>query len=433
MLRYYLQLAWRSLRSSRMLSVLMMLAVGLGIGASMTMLTVLHVMSADPLPQASAHLYVPQLDPRGMEGDAEDVKPPSQMSWPDAMNLLREHKGVQQAAMASGQVTVIPTSGASHAFSAQARFATADFFGMFHVPFLHGSGWTAADDQNQAQVAVIDRKLADKLYGADRAVGKLLHLGRNAYRIVGVIGDWNPTPHFYDINQGAYADAAGVFLPLQTAIALKQGWSGALECWGRFDFSQDMRQAPCVWLQYWVRLDTPAQVVAYRQYLVNYSRSQKETGRYQRPPNVGLHDLMGWLAYNHVIPGAVQMQTLLALGFLLVCLVNTMALLLVRFLRRSGELGVRRAMGATRGSVFAQLLAEAALLGGGGGAAGLALAWGGLWMVRQQPVAYASAAHLDLTMLIATICAAVVAAVLAAVFPAWRACQLQPARALKLQ
>ncbi|TAM02653.1 MAG: ABC transporter permease, partial [Rhodanobacter sp.] len=41
------------------------------------------------------------------------------------------------------------------------------------------------------------------------------------------------------------------------------------------------------------------------------------------------------------------LQTLLALGFMLVCLVNTVALLLVKFLRRGAELGIRRAMGAS--------------------------------------------------------------------------------------
>ena len=68
-----------------------------------------------------------------------------------------------------------------------------------------------------------------------------------------------------------------------------------------------------------------------------------------------------------MVPGSVQLQTLLALGFLLVCLVNMVALLLVKFLRRGGELAVRRAMGASKWSVFMQLLTEAALVGIAGG------------------------------------------------------------------
>ncbi|MGH8125768.1 MAG: ABC transporter permease, partial [Rhodanobacteraceae bacterium] len=189
----------------------------------------------------------------------------------------------------------------------------------------------------------------------------------------------------------------------------------------------------CAWMQFWVQLDTPAQVRAYRQFLVNYSESQKQLGRFQRPPNTRLHNVMQWLAYNHVVPGSVQLESLLALGFLLVCLVNTVALLLVKFLRRGGELAVRRAMGASKRSVFAQLLVEAALTGLGGGVVGLLLAAFGLWVVRQQTAAYAGLARLDGTMLGATFVLAVCATLLAALFPAWRACRLMPARLLKTQ
>ena len=51
---YYFDLALRSFRSSRALSLLMVLALALGIGACMTTLTVYHVLSGDPIPTKSA-------------------------------------------------------------------------------------------------------------------------------------------------------------------------------------------------------------------------------------------------------------------------------------------------------------------------------------------------------------------------------------------
>jgi putative ABC transport system permease protein len=59
MFGYYIDLALRSLKRAPVLTALMVLAIGLGIGASMTMITVLHVMTEDPLPGRSAHLYRP--------------------------------------------------------------------------------------------------------------------------------------------------------------------------------------------------------------------------------------------------------------------------------------------------------------------------------------------------------------------------------------
>ena len=50
-------------QTSPILTALMVLAIGLGIGASMTMLTVLHVLDGDPLPGLSAQLYRPYLNP----------------------------------------------------------------------------------------------------------------------------------------------------------------------------------------------------------------------------------------------------------------------------------------------------------------------------------------------------------------------------------
>ncbi|HEX2520070.1 MAG TPA: ABC transporter permease, partial [Castellaniella sp.] len=140
MFGYYFDLAQRSLRRNPVLTALMVLAIGLGIGASMTMLTVLHVMSGNPLPERSTQLFYPQLDPRGMDDYRVGEEPPTQMAWIDATNLLKARKGTHQAAMSGGQVTVRPAQGGNRAFYVDARFTTADFFAMFDVPFAHGGG-----------------------------------------------------------------------------------------------------------------------------------------------------------------------------------------------------------------------------------------------------------------------------------------------------
>ncbi|MGH8370478.1 MAG: ABC transporter permease, partial [Gammaproteobacteria bacterium] len=204
MFGYYLNLALHSLKRNPVLTALMVVAIGLGIGASMTMLTVLHVMSADPIPGRSAQLFYPQLDPQSMDGYTKGEEPPNQLTWIDAMNLLHAGKGTRQVAMTGGQVTVRPPQGDARAFFADARYTSADFFAMFKVPFAYGSGWTAADDDKQARVAVIARDLADKLYGADHAVGQSLRLGKDTFRVIGVIDHWDPVPHYYDLTQGSY-------------------------------------------------------------------------------------------------------------------------------------------------------------------------------------------------------------------------------------
>ncbi|UGB37461.1 ABC transporter permease [Frateuria soli] len=432
MFGYYLDLALRSLRRNKALTALMVLAIALGIGACMTTLTVLHVLSGDPLPGRSAQLYYPQLDPRDMDGYQPGEDPPAQVSWTDGMNLLRAGRAHRQALMTGGAVPVQPAQSAIEPFFEDARYTTADFFPMFGVPMLYGRGWGPADDQAHARVAVLSRKLNQKLFEGRDSTGQTLRMNDVAFRIVGVMDDWRPSPHFYDLNNGSYSGQEGVYLPLGTAFELKLGRNGSTDCWGGKPSDPDhMDTAPCVWLQFWAQLDTPAKAAAYKQFLVHYSQEQKALGRFQRPPNVRLPDLMGWLDYNKVVPGDVRLQAWLALGFLLVCLVNTVGLMLAKFLRRSGELGVRRALGASRREVFVQLLVESGVIGLAGGCAGLLLALLGLWLVRKQPSDYAALAHLDPAMLLATFLLAVGATLLAGLLPAWRACQVTPALQLK--
>ena len=149
------------------------------------------------------------------------------------------------------------------------------------------------------------------------------------------------------------------------------------------------------------------------------------------PTDAKLYGLMSWLAHENLVPNDVRLQLWLALGFLFVCMLNIVALLLAKFLRRSGEIGVRRALGARRRDIFVQLGTESALIGVAGGALGLAIAQLGLWSIRQRPDDYAALARMDVPMLLGTLVLAVAASVLAGLLPAWRACRVAPALQLK--
>ena len=433
MFGYYLDLAWRSLKRNKALTALMVLAIALGIGASMTTLTVLHVLSGDPLPGRSGSLYYPQIDPRDSQGYVPGkTEPMDQMTWIDGMNLLQAKRADRQALMTGGTVAVQPDNSTLDPFYQASRYTTAGFFPMFGVPFEYGNAWGEAEDDAHARVAVISDQFNDKVFGGGDSTGKTLRLDGEAFRIVGVIGDWNPNPHFYDLNRKSYNENEGVFVPLSTSQDLGMTHDGGVDCWGNGGGgSSPDHNSPCVWMQFWVQLDSPSKAAAYKEFLVHYSEQQRALGRFGRPPNAELRNVMQWLDYNMVVPDDVRLQTGLAFGFLLVCLVNTVGLMLAKFLRRAGELSVRRALGASRRALFAQLLMESGVIGLVGGIAGLLLALVGLWLVRRQPAEYATLAHLDPAMLLVTFLLALGASLLAGLLPAWRACQVAPALQLK--
>ncbi len=433
MLGYYVALALLSLKHSKALTALMILAIGLGIGASMTMLTVLHVMSGDPLPGRSAQLFVPQLDARPLARSKtrKDSAPNGNLTWPDAMNLLRAQRADRQAAMTSGSVPFRPLQGSLRPFFQSGHYVTADFFAMFDVPFRAGGGWTAQEDEQRARVIVLNGELSRKLFGDTPGIGRTVRLKNTDFRVIGVLEDWYPQPTFYTpINDHAFGKTDQFFLPLQTALDVGLNFNGDFSCWGNGDARTSDH---CTWLQFWVQLDNPAKVRAYRDFLGDYWREQQAHGRFPRPVDARLYGLMDWLARQQVIPSDLRLQVGLALGFLGVCMVNIVGLLLAKFLRRSSEISVRRALGARQGDIFLQFGIEAAMIGLAGGVLGLGVAELGLWSVRQRPDGYAQLAQMDAAMLLGTLALALCASVLAGLLPAWRACRIAPALQLKTQ
>jgi putative ABC transport system permease protein len=435
MLLHYLELAVRSARASKGLSALMVLALALGIGACMTTLTVYHVLSGDPIPAKSDRLFNVQLDASDMVGWKAGNEPTFDLTRFDAVALLHDRKAKRQAMMSGANVAVAVHDGHVKPVFSTTRYTSADFFAMFDAPWLHGGGWSKADDDGEARVAVISSTLSEKLFGTTERVGREIVVRDQTLRVIGVLKPWRVQPHFWDLTVGSFDDTEDLFLPFSTAMLLNVGHWGNTDCWGRGangGRNTDLN-ASCAWVQYWVELESPEEAAAYRDYLVRYSDAQRAAGRFERPSNVRLRNVMDALEHQDVLPADVRLQTWLAFGFLLVCIVNMVGLLLAKTLRRAGEIGVRRALGATRAAIFAQFVVEAGLLGLIGAVLGLVFANAGLWLVRQSPSEYAALAELDAAMLALTLGLSLFASLCAGLLPAWRAALVTPAVQLKVQ
>lgn len=428
MLGYYLELALRSFRRNPVLTALMVLAIALGIGTSMTTLTVMHVLSGDPIPAKSTQLFRVRMNVFPDDAFTPGDEAPDNLTRRDAEALLLDARADRQAMMSAGLVVVVPAQG--DPVSVQARYTSADFFPMFNVPLRYGHAWSRDDDAGHARVAVISDTLNQQLFSGADSVGKMLQIGEQSLRIIGVLSHWDMNPRFYDLSDGQFGDSEDVFMPLSTALDMKLSTSGQMMCWGNSTDAHGA-DAPCIWLQYWVQLNTPAKAASYRQYLKNYVALQQKAGRFTHVGQLELQDVMQWLGAKGVVPSDVRLQTWLAFGFLAICLLNTVGLLLAKFLRRSGEIGVRRALGATRRVIFLQCLVETGVVGLTGGVFGLALADLGLVLVRHQPTDYASFVHMDVRMLLATFVLALLCSLLAGILPAWRAMHVAPSIALK--
>jgi putative ABC transport system permease protein len=436
MLNYYLRLALRSLKRNIVLTVLMVAAIGVGISAAMTIYTVLRVMSGDPIPDKSSKLFVPTIDnwgPSGFVAGSRAVV--DQSSYRDVAAWSQAHRAARQVATYSVAFSVMPADSSRPPFTANARAADSDFFPMFEVPFRAGHAWGKQEDDDRANVVVISSKLADKLFGQENPIGRSINMDLHEYRVVGVIGDWDPQPHFYDVTGGPYTRLEDVFVPFTTAIAREQPTNGNTNCDKPSEAGwQGRLNSECQWISYWAELPTASAVRDFKQYLANYAVEQRRSGRFTWDAATDLYDVREWMASEGVVPNEMRISGMVASGFLLVCLVNSVGLMLAKLSGRSSELGVRRALGASKVDIFLQCVVESAVVGLVGGLLGLLLTIAGLSLERTiLNSATAHLAHLDLGAVVITIALSVLVTICSGLYPSWRASRVQPAWQLKAQ
>jgi len=437
---YYVALALRSSGRSKALTALVIVLLAFGVAACMVSYAVFRATTSDPLPAKSARLYVPQVDNFGPSHIWQNEPPPT-LSYVDAMALWQTHKASRQTLLYPATWQVESDDGSTPTMSMSGDAVTADFFAMFDVPFRFGGGWTANDDVQRATVVVISRRLNDKLFGGQNSVGQAIRLDGHIFRIAGVLEDWNPKPRFFDLGTSdntGFDDAGDIYIPFTRGIAMQKDsttYNGCPTESGVYDTSRwDARlTSECAWIDAWVELATPADVDRYREYLRHYAGEQQRLGRFSWAPNIRLRNLTDWMAYLEVTPRTSSLSMLVSASFLLIVLVNVIGLMLARFMRRAPEIGIRRALGASRAAIYRQFLIEGATMGFVGGLVGVALTLLGLWGVgRLFEPKIARLVHADALLIALTVLLAVAATVVSALYPTWRAAQTQPAWQIKI-
>jgi putative ABC transport system permease protein len=438
MLAYYFKLATNSLRRNPILSSLMVLALGLGIGACMTTLTVYYLMSGNPIPHKSEILYAVQLDSWDPNGEPtegpEDLD--QQITYTDAMNLIKADTPARhQVAMHRSGMVVIPQDPNDAPYRAEVRATYGSFFNMFDPPFLYGTGWSRAEDDNLARVAVISEATNQKLFGGADSVGQNLYLDDQVFKVIGVLKEWIVVPKYYDITNRSFSDTAEIFIPFTISPELELPRNGNTNCWKPRDGDdfQAFLNSECAWIQFWAELPDADAASEYQEFLDNYAREQKTLGRFERPINNFITPVMEWLKVQRVVSRDNQVLVRLSFMFLAVCIINTIGLLLAKFMGKASDVALRRAMGASQNAIFTQNLIEVGLVGLLGGILGIGFAWLGLQGVGMLYRGYEHLVHLDSLMLVTALVLAVISSVIAGLFPVWRIARIAPAPYLKTQ
>jgi putative ABC transport system permease protein len=445
MFAYNVRLALKSFARNPGITALMVLAIALGIAVCVMTLTVYHAMSGNPIWWKNDRLYAVTMDnwdPRQPYSKRSPTLPPPEMTYKDAQALYRsdipERKVITYATDG-----VISGVGAVPSAHVRSRVTTADLFAMFEVPFRYGNGWSRSADNPAQPVIVLSREENDKLFGGANSVGRTLRWNDHEFRVVGVLEQWFPRPRFYDLNGGMFDPPEDAYIPYGWGADLELLNNEETDCWApeQINTFKDFMASDCVWQQVWVELPDRSSRERMQAYIDGYWAEQHKGGRFQRPRDNRLTNVADWLRDNKVVNTDNRVLVGLAFAFLAVCLINTVGLLLAKFLNGAAVTGVRRALGASRRQIFLQHLIEVGALSVVGAVLGFALATLGLAAVRHL---YASAhlyhrggpqelMHFDSVGVLWAVILALVATLAAGLYPAWRVGRLPPAIYLKSQ
>ena len=439
MFRYYLRLGALSIRANPALSALMIAAIAIGIGACMSIVTIRYIMSGNPIPEKSEQLFYVQVDNWDpSEAYDEPNEPPEQLTYLDARCLYGAGNASRQVISFLSSRVIEPEGDDAKPFQRETRATTTEFFSMFNVPFKYGAGWQKSSDDTEEHVVVINELLNEQLFAGENSVGEVLMLNGESYRIVGVLDYWSPIPLFYDLNNDSFGNPSQIFLPFSVAIAGEHGSSGNTNCWKPIGDGgmAAFLASECIWIQMWVEVHSDAEKQDYLQFLDAYVEEQKLVGRFPRPLNNQLRNVDEHMVYNEVVDEEVDMLLSIAILFLIVCLLNTIGLLLAKVLRRTKDISLRRALGASKAALFSQYVIEASMIGVGGGLLGIVFTWLGLRGIENLFSEFEFVEKLmrmDWVMILAAVALAIVSALLAALYPTWRVCNVTPATQLRIQ
>jgi putative ABC transport system permease protein len=442
MFSYYVSLAFASFRRNPGLTTLMVLAIALGISVCMITLTSYRSAAKNPAADRSDILFSASIDNWDPENPYESYDKslaPTMLTYRDARALFASDIPDRKVIMyRSGGIYTRADKGMEPQYF-RTLMTKGDFFAMFAVPFLYGSGWDAKADEGPEPVIVLSKEANEKAFGGANSVGKVLHWNERDFRVVGVLDSWEPVPKFFDVSNGPFEEMEGAYVPFSWGPILELGSHGNTNCWKTevINSYQDFLNSECIWFHGWFELRSAAKQQAFRQFLDNYVLDQKKHGRFPRPLNNHLYDVDGWLTRNRVVGDDNRAMLVLAFGFLAVCLVNTVGLLLAKFLNAAPVSGVRRALGASRRDIFWQHLTESGVVALAGGLLGGLLGFAGIWALRAWYGRFHEEAvkvlPFDLNNFVIIVAIAVGAGIVAGLYPAWRIGRAAPASYLKVQ
>jgi putative ABC transport system permease protein len=403
------QIALESLRSNKVRAALTILGIVIGVATVMAMAAVIVGVRSSITGELEAlgpnNFIVERFDQTQLRfaGDGSvrppwDGKPAITLTEADLIGSLPSIHSVAAAVSANADLRV----GSRSVTNVAVLGRGASWPDYAQGDFLQGRNFLASDQQASAPVVVLSEGVADVLFPGTIAVGRQVRLGGEAFTVTGV---YRQKPNIFSGAQPAW-----VVVPPTTAIK-------------RLRAAED-----------WLSLLVVPAAGYSQQVAMDEVTGALRTARGLRPVDENNFALIRQEAFMEMfdrLTGVffLVMLILSSIG-LMVGGVGVIAIMMISVTERTREIGVRKALGATRREILWQFLVESMTVTVIGGALGLVLGGGGaLLLALLTPIP----AAVPLWSIGAALLVSAVTGIGFGLIPASRASRLDPVEALRYE
>ncbi|MDR2815257.1 MAG: ABC transporter permease [Proteiniphilum sp.] len=422
MIRQYFKQAWQLIRQNRLFSAIYVAGTALGISMVMVMAILDYVKTAGIYPETtrSRLMYAKSISVEPVDTVRFKYFNSGSLSYKAARLLFMPLQTPERVSVMMQGADFASLPNDDNLTRIQSRYVDADYWKIFDFRFVSGKPFSDADFASGLQVAVVSESLAKNLFGRAEAVGQYMEYGFKPYRIAGVVKD----------------------VSYVMAETYSQIWM-PYTCINDYDREDSEREGMIGGVG--------------RVYLLAHSESDFESIRKEVDENVRKFnaqatewkiDLLGQPDIQSVVihrfwsnigpdMKKISIQNFLVLFLLLlVPALNLSGMNSTRMEKRLGEMGVRKAFGASRAKLTNQVLTENLLLTGLGGLAGLLLSYLILLFTRDwildigkqftdalpegTPVDFSISMLFNINIFLIVLLVCLVMNILSALIPVWR-------------